>query len=523
MSLSSDLISQFVKITNDAKNETEKETTVCGTVDRIQRDAKGKNPVAYVRFDGSPDIFTPAAIVINASKGDRVVVTIKKHSATITSNMTSPAANQSDVYGSTPTPVPPDPDEDSSMLGGDNVYDSLFVPGSVTTGTVSADIANLTKILADEATINELLATHIESEEIEAKKLTVLDLIATAATIDKLIAKGISVESLIASSAEIDELITKGLTVRGLIKANAASIEDLETNKLSAESADIKYAKIDFTNIGDAAMEYLYSRSGLIESVVINDGSITGRLVGVTIKGDTIEANTLVADKLVIQGEDGLYYKLNTNGVTTEAEQTEYNSLNGSILTAKSVTAEKVNVSDLVAFDATIGGFTIGADSIHSEVKDGEGNTTRGIYMDTDGQFNFGDASNFVKYYRDDDGNYKLAISADDILYLVGDQRKSIGELGALSEYVKIGTYHNADTNNDEPCIELGESDSDFKLIITNTRILFTEGTSVPAYINNQSLHISKAVVEEELQQGEFVWKIRSNGNLGLMWRGVSS
>jgi hypothetical protein len=93
---------------------------------------------------------------------------------------------------------------------------------------------------------------------------------------------------------------------------------------------------------------------------------------------------------------------------------------------------------------------------------------------------------------------------------------QAVSDLGVLNDYVKIGTYES------EPCIELGESDSDFKLLITNTRIMFMEGSSVPAYINNQSLYIKKAVVEEELQQGEFVWKARTNGNLGLIWKGVS-
>jgi hypothetical protein len=90
----------------------------------------------------------------------------------------------------------------------------------------------------------------------------------------------------------------------------------------------------------------------------------------------------------------------------------------------------------------------------------------------------------------------------------------AVKEFDVISEYVKITTYE------DEPCIELGEQDSDFKLLITNTRILFMEGSGTPAYLTNQSLHIEKAVIEEELQQGEFVWKVRSNGNLGLMWKG---
>lgn len=111
----------------------------------------------------------------------------------------------------------------------------------------------------------------------------------------------------------------------------------------------------------------------------------------------------------------------------------------------------------------------------------------------------------------------KLTNEVGDINSAVGILQQAVDDLGILNEYVKITTYEG------EPCIELGETDSDFKLLITNTRILFMEGNSVPAYITNQSLHIEKAVIEEELQQGEFVWKARSNGNLGLIWKGVTN
>lgn len=102
------------------------------------------------------------------------------------------------------------------------------------------------------------------------------------------------------------------------------------------------------------------------KDVLIGDATISGELVGVTIKGDLIEGNTIIADKLVIKGTDGLYYKLNTDGVTTEKEQTDYNSINGQVIRAKSITATKIDVSDLVAFGATIGGSKIGQKSIYS-------------------------------------------------------------------------------------------------------------------------------------------------------------
>ena len=110
-----------------------------------------------------------------------------------------------------------------------------------------------------------------------------------------------------------------------------------------------------------------------------------------------------------------------------------------------------------------------------------------------------------------------LTTEMGDTKNTVGILSQAVADLGVLNDYVKIGTYEN------EPCIELGESDSDFKLLITNTRIMFMEGSGVPAYLNNQSLFIKKAVIEEELQQGQFVWKARANGNLGLIWKGAAS
>ena len=219
---------------------------------------------------------------------------------------------------------------------------------------------------------------------------------------------------------------------------------------MSADQADIKYANIDFTNIGKAAIENFYATSGIIKDLVIGDTSVTGKLVGVTIIGDLIEGGTVKADKLVVKGSDGLFYKLNTDGISITAEQTDYNSLNGSILTAKSVTAEKVNVKDLVAFDATIGGFKIGDSSLYSGTKASIDNTTAGIFMDKTGQMAVGDSTNFIKFYKDTDGSYKLAISADSLTFSTGKTIKDgINGKNGVS-VISIVRYYMIKTSNQE-------------------------------------------------------------------------
>lgn len=795
MALSSELISQFAKQVVKTERQVRNESTVYGTIYVDEAGAK------YVKLDGSDQI-TPigdnesgSVIVSNvdAEDGDRVSVLIKNHTATITGNFTSPSATGSSV----------------GSIVDDKVKEILEVD-QLLADRVTANEGYIKDLQADTAKIGDLEAAHAKITELVAEKATIKDLEATNAKIDDLDAKKIDADVVSANYATIENLKATNADINNL-RANHGKFKEVATERLEAitgefESLEVKYANIDFTNIGEAAIETLYAKSGLIEDVVIKDGTITGNLVGVTIKGDLIEGGTIVADKLVMKGEDGLYYKLNTTGVTNSSfadsytrgdqiqpvegdllrivekryetspdvidaetisgvemgildgvntttdeqvyvytdqngdtvyccpqtfeegdtwrvvfisyaetslylesvgdetlvdgavtmsgeqvyvfvddagesvyycrldkpvddaytttgsqvyvyldpgggkhfycidnrvyyrvdfvedvytkteevispvngiavegvttdtgeqiysyvgadseehfyyivegenvyyslyvdadaiklEQTDYNSLNGSVITAKSITATQISVKDLVAFDATIGGFEITDNSISSLVKDSADNTTRGIYLDNDGQFNVGDANNYIRYLREvtpvyeetdevieaadgiqlpdvlTDGNhvvyvydisetekgyyyvdgescyavtykenvnYKLSISAESILYALNGSNRSVADLALIGEYVRISIH------NGEPCIELGELDSDFRLIITNTRILFKDEDDTPAYITNKALHIKRAIIEEEMSFGQFVWKIRGNGNMGLVWQ----
>lgn len=152
------------------------------------------------------------------------------------------------------------------------------------------------------------------------------------------------------------------------------------------------------------------------------------------------------------------------------------------------------------------------SDSISTLITDGNGESLM-VQTANGWTFSTGNIQNIAENTSENLDN--LTNEMGDVNAAVDVLKQAVSDLGVLNEYVKIGTYEN------EPCVEIGEIDSDFKLVITNTRILFMEGTGVPAYLNNQSLYIKKAVIEEELQQGEFVWKIRNNGNLGLIWKGA--
>ena len=104
MSLSSELISQFAKITNDEKPKKSEEATLYGEVVELEE-------MICVRFDGAEEL-TPVTTIVekddtgeivnykygaaSVKSGDRVSVSLKNHSATITGNLSDPPAGRAE-------------------------------------------------------------------------------------------------------------------------------------------------------------------------------------------------------------------------------------------------------------------------------------------------------------------------------------------------------------------------------------------------------------------------------------------
>ena len=429
MGISHDIISQLAKVAKEDKKQNN-ESIVYGTV---KTDANGNK---YVQFDGSDQITplsddnqpTVESPMANVKEKDRVSVLIKNHTATIIGNMTSPAASNEDI--------------EKSISNFDIAIGEQIQANRAYFKELIGDDVKVNKLAAAIISVVDLIATEAEIEDLIAGKITVTDLIANKIDADVVIADTAILEKLQSSNIDVLSLIADKAVITDLI-ANNADLDSVE-----ARNAYLKYATIDFANITEAAVEKLFTESGIIKDLVMSDGAVTGELVGVTIRGDLIEANTLYADRLIIKGEKGLYYQLNASvdGVTQEQLNTEeyQNGLHGSNIIAETITVDKLKVDDLFAFDATIGGFVIKDHSIHSLLKDAIDNPENGIYMDDEGQFSLGDNNNFFKYYKDLDENgqtvYRLALAAESIKFGAG-QDFSLDERGMTIE-------GNSDNNN---------------------------------------------------------------------------
>lgn len=384
MSLSNDLVSQFVSITNDNSNQ-QGPSILYGTIEYV-----GATP--YVKLDGS-DLLTPIVTTASVQPNERVTVTISNHTAVVMGNVSSPAINlETSINNGSDEPI---------KIG----QFGILLAEKANIKELDAAIANIETLKADKAVVNDLSVTIANIETLKADK----------AIIDDLSAEIANINDLKADKATIDDL-----------SAEIVNINDLKADKASIENLNSIYANIDFANIGEAAIQKLFAQSGIINDLIMSGGKVTGELVGVRIKGDLIEASTLKTDRLVVRGDDGKYYPINTDfRLIPDVSPVEEDMIHGSSLVAESVTAEKVAVEDLVAFGATIGGFKITDNSIRSINKFDVNSNDSGVFLDSTGQVAFGDGNSYLKYYYDATSNsHRLEVAADSVMFGLG--RKNV-------------------------------------------------------------------------------------------------
>lgn len=82
----------------------------------------------------------------------------------------------------------------------------------------------------------------------------------------------------------------------------------------------------------------------------------------------------------------------------------------------------------------------------------------------------------------------------------------------------KYMRFSGADTG--DPQIELGASDSAFKMRLTNRRLAFMQGDSTPTYVSNQRLYINDAEVNQTLRIGKYAFIPRPDGHMSLQYVG---
>ena len=514
MALSNNLISQFVNVVGvDSKANLKGNGPLYGTI-------VGQGGSMYVKLDGS-DVLTPTITTVEYAEGERALVNILKHTATVIGNVSSPAAN-----GGTVKKVE---DKVDTVIADNAIIRDKITASEAEISAIKADNVSINgKLEATNADIKNLKATVITADQADLKYATIENLNVVNETVRNLQGDYGSFKELTASKftaveGNIDNLTSANATITGRLDANEASINVLEATTakitdLDAVNAHIKNltankADIDLGNVNNAWIQNGIIKDGAIGTATIADGAITNAQIAdatieaakiKSINADTITAGTIKTDRLIItgpDGEDSIVKVINeANGVSSaEANSTK-------------IQAASIDVVDLSAFQATIAGFALSQDSIRdgkTSIKD----PNSGIYISTTG-IGIGNGNLTGK------NESPIQMYADGAFRLIGrngkiDFNAVTGSLDLEVSSLKIGSKTAATTDD----INDLRIDATSSLIVTSSKGTWFQDTNTTTIMTVEIRHSGYSITDATLMHNVFGekaflrWSYRKNGD----------
>lgn len=172
----------------------------------------------------------------------------------------------------------------------------------------------------------------------------------TAQKLDRVYTDLFLVKELVGNKASFDYVHAIDADFQN-VKADYGEYKTLIAGELQAidgefNSLSTKYAMVDLANIAQGAIKTAMIDVGAIQTAQIADGAITNLKVAGGLDAAKITVGTLSVDRLVIRGsEKSIVYQL--NNITGALQAQNVDTLNGEILTPRTITADKIVASSI--------------------------------------------------------------------------------------------------------------------------------------------------------------------------------
>lgn len=405
MNLSSDLVAKFVDVMKqDSKRDTGSIGPIYGTIVEY-------GGSRYVKLDGS-DSLTPIVSAVDAKPGERVLVNILKHSATVIGNVSSPAARTDSVKEvadkvTTVEIIVADKADVKDLQAQTGRIDTLVSENVTIREKITAsegEIADLKstnvtitgKLTAAEGEIQQLKTDKLDASTAEITYATITNLNATNAQINNLSATygkfvDLTTDKFEAVDASVKNLQAEDVTIKGRLDANEADINVLNANKANIDDLNAATARISTLEAGKITTDELIAKKADIDLANVNNAWIQ---------------NGIIKDGSI--GEAAIHEGAITNAKIADAtiEAAKIKSINADTITAGTIKT----VVDLSALKATIAGFDMNGNAIYSG-KESIKDPNSGVYISTtgigmgDGALTGKDESPLQAYA---DGSFKL-------------------------------------------------------------------------------------------------------------------
>ena len=181
---------------------------------------------------------------------------------------------------------------------------------------------------------------------------------------DSINANRADIDILYADKANVNDLTVINADIENL-KVDKANVNDLETNyakigALEAVIADVNTinankADINFANVNTATITEAWIKDLMVQGHIITQSGTIYYLDAIHINANNIDTGTLTADRILLHGDDGLYYQINVDKLgesriesMTELERAELkNTIHADVITAHSITSDQLTVNNI--------------------------------------------------------------------------------------------------------------------------------------------------------------------------------
>lgn len=371
MELSRSLLKKFANITNDSAVKATSAITVYGTAvvqeekedlpdvpEEVNKEGSEGDEVStpavkkikYVRIDGS-DILTPVSEATDIQDGDRVMVSVQNHVATVIGNVTCPSSAR------TATELEPVLEAAVASIG-------VLEAGQVTTGYLESNYAKISQLEAVSAQIGMLEAGQVTTKYLEANYAQIdLANIKAGSITTAMIGTGVVGSAQIADGSITDAKIV-GLTANkitsGILDAGTIEVVNLNAANITVGTINgqqIAPGAVDLSKLSDtlsASITNAVNEASLAQAAANGKNTVfyqgtmpstSGRIVNDT-WFDTSDSNRIY----YWTGMAWTARQFGTNAIADAAIQSaKIGSLDASKITTGTLNAARIGASSITA------------------------------------------------------------------------------------------------------------------------------------------------------------------------------
>ena len=418
-------------------------------------------------------------------------------------------------------------------------------------GELAAQIAAIAQAQITTANINNANIDWASIANLNAEIAKIAKAQITAASIESAAIDWAAIKDL---NAAVAKIALAQLTTANINNAEIdwASITQLQADIATLVNASIKTADIDWAQIKDLTAGTAIIEKGVNGKLYVADLAVT-------------EANmaSLTVGKLIVKGADGCFYALSIaedGTVSTEKKSIGDadigdNSVSGSKLIEKTITARELNVASIFADEALVGAITAANIDVSSlfaaeafiaqlNAVDISGNESLRLVVD---------AAKDEALDATGEAVAQIALTAEQIRsevkrdYATNDQVSQMNEtLSTLAEQsennftwtvTKVNEIIEDAAASDnltreqlnlihtymrfgEDGLTIGKAGNPLTFRVVNDRLAFYMNDTEVAYLSDNKLYVTQAEILARLQIGKFAYEPQSNGNLSVIYTG---